>query len=311
MANFLNALQKCAIVRFAQIVALLLLLVPAARADDETPTTTSATQPPDKSQYTLFDPVPSNQMREMGTDRPDKTNSPITIDAGHLQIEMGVVDYVDNQDRFEGANGREQSLDFGQTEFRLGLLNNLELDAEVDAYDSDQVQDFVANQSSRQSGIGDTSVGETLNLWGNDSDGDWATAFGIQPELKIPTARQDLGNGKVEAFFGFPFQVNLPDQFGLGVETVVSDERNSTNTNYVTGWQNMASLDRVIFGKFDVYVEYWMHTSTERHLESQQTADIGFTYPAADNVILDTGVNFGLNKATETVECTAGISVRF
>jgi hypothetical protein len=54
-----------------------------------------------------------------------------------------------------------------------------------------------------------------------------------------------------------------------------------------------------------------MHTSTERHLEFQQTVDVGVTYPLNNCVILDTGLNFGLNKASETFECTAGVSVRF
>jgi hypothetical protein len=284
----------------------------SARADsDDASTAPAATEPPDKSQYTLFDPVPTDQLREFETDRPDKTDSPITIDAGHLQIETGIVDYIDAQDRYEGDNGRDQELDFGQVEFRLGILNNLELQTEVDLLDTDQQQDFIADQSSRQTGFGDTTLGAKLNFWGNDSIHDWDTAFGLIAQFKIPTARQDLGNGYPEAFFGFPVQINLPDRFGLGVETIASWERNSDNTAYVAGWQNMASLDRVIFDQYDVYLEYWMHTSTERHLEFQQTVDVGVTYPLNNCVILDTGLNFGLNKASETFECTAGVSVRF
>lgn len=40
----------------------------------------------DKSMYTLFRQTPRSQMRELTTDRPDKTESPITVDAGHFQI---------------------------------------------------------------------------------------------------------------------------------------------------------------------------------------------------------------------------------
>jgi hypothetical protein len=43
----------------------------------------SAAQP-DKSQYTLFDPVPDQLMRNFNTDRPPKANSPYTVDAGHF-----------------------------------------------------------------------------------------------------------------------------------------------------------------------------------------------------------------------------------
>jgi hypothetical protein len=95
------------------------------------------------------------------------------------------------------------------------------------------------------------------------------------------------------------------------LQSTISWERSFYNTGDVTGWQNSASLDRVFFDKYDIYLEYWSHISTERHQEAQQTLDVGFTYPVNDNIVLDTGLNFGLNKASTTFEWLAGISVRF
>src|SRR5207247_8308607 len=45
----------------------------------------------DKRHYTLFNPTPRELMREMNTDRPDKTESPYTVDAGHFQVEADVL----------------------------------------------------------------------------------------------------------------------------------------------------------------------------------------------------------------------------
>ena len=42
----------------------------------------SSTPAPDKSQYTLFNPTPVDLRRPYNTDRPSKTDSPYTIDAG-------------------------------------------------------------------------------------------------------------------------------------------------------------------------------------------------------------------------------------
>jgi hypothetical protein len=47
--------------------------------------------PPDKSQYWLFNPVPADQMRDFSTDRPPKANLPFTVDAGHFQYETDIV----------------------------------------------------------------------------------------------------------------------------------------------------------------------------------------------------------------------------
>jgi hypothetical protein len=270
------------------------------------------TQPIDKSQYTLFNPVPVDLLRDMDTDRPDKTNTPHTIDAGWVQLETGFFDYVYYRNRYQGANARTDSLDLAQLNFRLGVLENLELNVVIDPYDFQRNIDYQTNQSSHQNGIGDTVVGGKFNFWGNDMDDKvWATALGIQPQFKIPSARENLGNGHPELFVGLPFLVNLPGGFHLGLQPTISWERNSTNTGQTTGFQNSASLDRVLIGKFDVYLEYWSHVSTQRHQESQQTLDVGFTYPWNDNVTFDSGVNFGLNKASDTIEVVSGVSIRF
>ena len=67
----------------------------------------------------------------------------------------------------------------------------------------------------------------------------------------------------------------------------------------------------MIFGALDVYLEYAMHASTERNTQPRQSVDLGFTYPLTDNLVLDSGVLIGANKATPGVEWTSGVSFRF
>jgi hypothetical protein len=107
----------------AAVAVLLIVCARAAWADDPTSTTTSA--PISKSQYTLLNPVPTDQLRGMDTDRPNVTNTPHTIDAGHLQIETGLIDYSYNTDRSNGDTIRNDDLAFAESNFRLGVLNDL------------------------------------------------------------------------------------------------------------------------------------------------------------------------------------------
>jgi hypothetical protein len=274
---------------------------PVSSADDTTPSV-------DKNQYNLFHPVPSNQLRGMDTDRPNVTNTPHTIDAGHLQLEAGFVDY-----RFyHRANFRSDDLAVGEFNFRLGVLNQLELNAVVNTFEIDRNHDYGIGKSAHANGFGDTVLGGKLNFWGNESgDRAWSTAFAIQPQFKFPTAGHDIGNGKFEFAVGFPFLLNLPAGFHLGLQTGISDERSTANTGYVTGWQNAISLDRNLIGKLDVYVEYASDVTTEKHSQPVQTFDVGYVYPLTDNLVLDTGLSFGLNKASDNVEVVAGLSVRF
>src|ERR1039458_2338197 len=55
--------------------------------------------PPDKNGYNLFNPTPDEYMREMSPDRPDKTDSPFTVDAGHFQLEMDYANFTYDRDQ--------------------------------------------------------------------------------------------------------------------------------------------------------------------------------------------------------------------
>ncbi len=288
----------------------ILLLAALARIarGDETP---AVPPPPDKWQYTLFDPVPDTQLRDMDTDRPNVTNTPHTIDAGHWQLETGFLDYAHYSTDSAGESVRSDEFDFGQFNLRLGILNNLELNLAVEAYDTERDQDFSNHETSRASGFGDTVVGGKLNLWGNDGgDEAGSTALAIQPQFKFPTAQSGIGNGRFEASVGVPFLANLPDGFHLGIQAALSQERTTANTGYVAGFPASVSVDRVVFANLDIYLEYASNLSSERHAGVPQTLDVGGTYPLTKNVVLDAGVNLGLNHASSNIEALAGISFR-
>src|SRR5205807_425866 len=60
----------------------------------------------DKSSYHLFRPTPPSLMRELSADRPDKTDCPFTVDAGHFQVEMDLANLTYNRSRSSGGNLR-------------------------------------------------------------------------------------------------------------------------------------------------------------------------------------------------------------
>src|ERR1044071_9049179 len=98
------------------IVCIVLLTITMSRGlyADPNPTPTS-----DKSQYTLFDPTPIDLRRSYNTDRPSKTDSPYTIDAGVFQIESDVWNWT--LDYEKGVRTRTWIL--SNSNFKLGLTN--------------------------------------------------------------------------------------------------------------------------------------------------------------------------------------------
>jgi hypothetical protein len=91
------------------------------------------TKCPDKSQYTLFNPTPTNCLREFDPDRPDVTDSPFTVDAGHIQFESGLFNYALSRPDRQGVVTEE--FDVLDTNIRLGITNYAEIDLDVPPLD--------------------------------------------------------------------------------------------------------------------------------------------------------------------------------
>src|SRR5438876_9593886 len=86
---------------------LFVLLAPAMLAIAAGVEPPSAGKPAvDKSMFHLFNPTPTEYLRAMDRDGPGATESPYTVDAGHFQVEMTLVDYTYDRKSFEGMTQR-------------------------------------------------------------------------------------------------------------------------------------------------------------------------------------------------------------
>jgi hypothetical protein len=165
----------------------------AARADETGPGV-------DKSHYNLFNPTPPALMRDMSTDRPDTTESPYTVDAGHVQIESSFVDYTrDGGGDFEGWSVLPTNL-------KIGLTNNMDLQLAFEPYVREEFE------GEDVDGFGATQLRLKINLWGNDG-GD--TAFAIMPFVQFPTSDDDFGvTDHIEGGVIFPWRSRCPTNGG-------------------------------------------------------------------------------------------------
>jgi hypothetical protein len=174
--------------------------------------------PPDKSGYNLFNPCLDGLMRDLSPDRPDLTESPFTVDAGHYQLEMDFANFT--YDKTDGKTTK--AWDVGDFNFKAGLLNNVDVQFVYDNYLNVQTKEN-SGKSTTQSGFGDFITRLKINLWGDDGG---KTAFALLPFVKFPTSTDNLGNNAVEGGVIFPLAVSLPHDFDLSLETAASyDEK--------------------------------------------------------------------------------------
>jgi hypothetical protein len=262
----------------------------------------------DKIGYHLFNPTPRELMRDMSTDRPDKTESAFTVDAGHFQLEMDLLSYAHDRDKSGGGNFRTDAYAIAPVNLKLGLLNNVDLQLVLDTYNYVRVKDQAAGTVQKMSGFGDVTTRLKVNFWGNDGG---PTAFAMMPFIKVPSNQDGLGNNSIEGGVIFPLAVELPDGWGMGLMTEYDFLRNDADPGYHTSFINTITFGHDIYGALAGYVEFFSEVSTERDSPWVGTVDLGLTYGLSDDIQLDGGVNIGVTKSADDVNPFVGLSWRF
>jgi hypothetical protein len=270
------------------------LAVSATVADVESEADTS-------KKHHLFRPVPRSAMRDMSTDRPDRTESAYSLDAGHLQVELDAVAFTrdrSDEDRFEGLSLVIPNL-------KVGLTPRADLQVVLQTWSREQI---TAPESPRveRSGFGDVTTRLKVNLWGNDGG---TTAMAVMPFVTWPTSQDQLGSEKVEGGLIVPLAVALPREWGLGVMAQVNLHRHSGGEDEVE-WVASATAAHDVIGSLGGFVELFGAYANAPGADWTGTFDAGLTYALGRDVMVDAGFYAGLTSATEDLTLFVGMSLR-
>jgi hypothetical protein len=263
---------------------------------------------PDKSAYHLFNPTPQEFLRELVTDRPDKTESPYTVDAGHFQVEMDLVSYSYDKHNDLPNSTEAESWAVAPINLKVGLLNNLDAQVVLETYNSVRTHERATGRVTHQSGFGDVIPRLKYNIWGNDGG---SSALGLMPFVKLPTSQNGLGNHSVEGGLIIPLAVELPGGLGLGLMTEFDATRNAEEPGYHPEFINSITLSRDLIGKLGGYVEFFSLVSAESRTPWVGTFDLGFTYGVTSSLQLDCGINIGLTRSADDLNPFIGLSFRY
>ncbi|MBC7367617.1 MAG: transporter [Undibacterium sp.] len=256
----------------------------------------------DKSRYTLFNPTPTSLLRDLSTDRPDQTESPYTVDAGHWQLEMDFINYTFDRN----AGTRTAAFNIAPINLKLGLTDRADLQFIFDNYSRERVRTAGVTTTTRD--WGDLTLRLKINFWGNDG-GD--TAFALMPFVKLPLRLGDAGNDLVEGGLIVPLAFNLPHGCGLGVMTELDWLADDTGRHRRANWLNSVTVSRDLTKKLGGYVELVASITNERGAPWICQIDLGLTYAVFENVQLDAGCNIGLTRAAPDLQPFLGLSVRY
>ncbi len=260
----------------------------------------------DKSQFTLFNPTPDALMRGFASDRPTKSFTPYTVDAGHFQYEMDVANVSQSFNAGQSAHSF-QALD---PILKLGLTNQLDVEVQFGGYRQTWTADASSASFNRYYGFGDVIFQPRLNLFGNDGG---MVAFSLIPYLKAPTAANGLGNKAVEGGLVAPLQLNLPEDFVAILVNEIDILKNAMDYKRHPNVVTIVNLEHPVpmVKGLTFEVEFYSSAGTDRYSPAMRTFDTALEYLISPNLQLDVGANIGLNAAAPRVQVYTGIAQRF
>ena len=238
------------------------------------------------------------ELRELTTDRPDATETPFTVDAGHVQLEMSVFSFT--VDRAHGV--RTTELEGAPLNLRYGVARNLEAGIFITPYV--ETTERVGGVKTRASGFGDVVARTKVNFWGNDGG---SSGFGVMADVKLPTADKAVGNDKVEAALTFPFAFEYGAGWEGGAMTAL-EYRYTDEGRYRPVWFNTLTCARDLIENVGVFFELTSTTGDGGH---ELTFDCGLTRKVGAFAQLDAGVNVGLSRSAPDLTVFVGLSKKW
>jgi hypothetical protein len=248
--------------------------------------------------YNLFNPKPKDELRDLSADRPDNTETPLTVDPGHIQLEVSGIAHS----RDEAGSVVGKSTTYFETNLKFGLMENADLQVVFAPHISEEteVDDAVI---SDHSGFGDVEVRLKWNVLGNDGG---ENAFAVFPFVKIPSGT-DLSNDKWEGGLILPFARDLREGLGLGAQAEFDFVYDDTKDEHRLDFLHTVVLGLDLTEKVGFFGEYLGIASSDYHAH----ASVGATYAVNENLQLDFGTLIGLNDTAEDFSIYPGFTLRF
>jgi len=243
-----------------------------------------------QKRYTIFNPVPREKMRDMSTDRPDITESPQSVDAGHFQIETDL--FKTSSNKSDGIKSVENN--YNLANLKLGLSKNIDLQLVVASLVNTYEKDISGNKINNNNGFGDLTLRLKYNLWGNDGG---KTAFAMMPYVNFPTSKD---NEYVEPGIVFPFSLDLGNDFSFGTQAEFDLLKSQTKSGYHASILQSVVLGKELTKSLEMFAESYYNYDFEVQ-QMQVSVNGGFGYSITPNVKFDIGFNIGVTKNTDKV----------
>lgn len=229
----------------------------------------------------------SPKLRDLSPDRPHQTESPITVDKGHIMIEADVVNFTQKKI----PNDQLSTLGFGFINFKVGFHKRMDIEVISGVYSNDSYK----HQSSpdKNNYVSDLTFRYKLNLLGNDSG---SFALAIMPIMRTTNFFQQkwqVLNGGILV----NIEKELQGKFGLGYTGGLSSfSVKPLSTQYELF--STLSFDYKLIGALRNFVEVSHRYNKSADFLNTYSFDSGLIFTPGKNLQFDAGFYFYLPAKT-------------
>ena len=229
------------------------------------------------------------------TDRPDFTESAVSVSPGGFQLETGYT--------FSGVE-REKTHSFGEVLLRVGVAERLELRFGFNSYSR------VRTGSGKLTGLEDTSFGLKLELVeGDPGTGVDRPDVAVLVSTSLPTGSDAFSADGLQPSVAVALAWDLTESLALGSNLGYSMLRDGGETfDELFG---SVALGLGLSERFGTYVEIYGFFPTEVVYPDVAYFNTGVTYLIAGDVQLDARVGYGLNGLDDDFFFGLGAATRW
>jgi hypothetical protein len=244
----------------------------------------------------LFEAYPQT-VEPIVTDRPDITESAVTVPLQTLQIETGFT-FQHNLESNNGFNTEINSYSLAGTLLRYGIFSVVELRAGTELL----LNRIESNgQTENINGISGLLIGAKIQLIRDNADLPDAALF---IHFNLPVGSEDLKPDKAEPEIILAASHSIGDPFSLSYNFGGTWESAEEIIHYFYS----ASLGIGLSGRTGMYAEIFGDVSSARSVS--YNLDGGFTYLLFENLQADIAAGFELDKPGDNWFVGTGLSLR-
>ncbi len=240
--------------------------------------------------HSLFHPVPQNLMREMETDRPDVTEAPFTVDAGHFQVETDLIILTKEATESEQIN----TLLINQFNFKVGITGSTDLQIGFQSYGRQKEKELTSGTWSVQDGCGDLMFRIKQNLIGNDHGN---FVLSVLPYVKFPTSKYDE-NSRFEGGLIVPMLYKLPGEWKLGFQVEADRLKDKYQQAMHTEFLQSLTVSHPLLKGVEGITETYYTYDFKAH-QFSNFINAAIQMEVARDFKLDAGLNYGIQHTAE------------